>query len=287
MMFAKATVWVASAAMFWGGSLVEAGEVARWDFDDLVGGTTLEDLVGTIDGVQGGVGVSVTASGAGVPGATGFNNAYDFDGNSNSVYVNMGTTTTTSAISNFGAGAFSIAGWFDADERNSGSSNYRWILGNIGASGGFVVHLGRPTTASSRGKLHVQIGGGADQITFQSADRYDLTGDLLQWHWFAATSDGSTLTVYVDGTRLGSVPYLPGTTATPDVGSTALLGRAFDGRIDQLSIWDHQLGGTLNGNDLTGGELYDLWQQSVPEPASVALLAIGGLVCLPRRSVIS
>jgi hypothetical protein len=264
-MLNRSFLLAAVSAVFAGTSLSHAAVVAEWNFDDLVGGTTLEDQVGTIDGTQSGVGVSVVASGAGVPGSSWFGNAYDFDGNSNGVHVNMGTTDVTGAISNFGTGAFTVAGWFDADERNSGTSsnNYRWVLGNLGATGGFVIHLGRPGTASARGKLHVSVGAGADQVEFQSANRYDLTSDAQQWHWFAATSDGSTLSVYVDGSLLGSVGYLAGTTATPDAGSTGLLGRAFDGRIDQISVWDEQLTGTLSGSDLTGGALFDLWQQSI------------------------
>ncbi len=265
-----------------GASLARAGVIAEWNFDALAGGTTLEDQVGAIDGTQSGVGVSVVTSGAGIGGATGFDNAYDFIGNSNSVYVNMGTTATTSPISNLGTSAFTIAGWFDADERNS-AGNYRYIFSNLGANGGFIVHLGTPGTASSRGKLLVQVGAGAGAVSVQSAGRFDLTADSQQWHWFAATSDGSTLKVFVDGTLIGSAAYNGSTTATPDAGSTSLIGRAFDGRIDQITVWNQQLDGTLDGNNtLTSGDLYDLWHESIPEPASLGLLSLGGLMLLRR-----
>ncbi|MCC6679663.1 MAG: LamG domain-containing protein [Phycisphaeraceae bacterium] len=264
-----------------GVSGARAGVIAEWRFDAIAGGTTLEDQVGTIDGAVT-ANVDVVTSGAGVSGATGFDNAYDFLGNSNSVYVNMGTTATTGAISNFGTSAFTIAGWFDADERNS-AGNYRYIFSNLGTNGGFIIHLGTPGTASSRGKLLVQVGAGTGAVTVQSAGRLDLTSDSQQWHWFAATSDGATLKVFVDGTLIGSAAYNGSTTATPDAGSTSLIGRAFDGRIDQISVWNQQLGGALDGgNNLTSGELYDLWRQSIPEPASVALLSLGGLLMLRR-----
>ncbi|MCC6679662.1 MAG: hypothetical protein IT445_02060 [Phycisphaeraceae bacterium] len=238
-----------------------ADAVAQWNFDAM-NASTLEDQVGTIDGAVT-ANVDLVASGAGVVGSSGFGNAYDFIGNSNSVYVNMGTTDVTGAISNFGTDAFSITGWFDADERNS-AGNYRYIFSNLGNNGGFIVHLGTPGTASSRGKLHVQVGGAlADPVSFQSASRYDLTADSQQWHWFAAVSTGSSLSVYVDGALLGSVAYLTNTTATPDAGSTSLIGRAFDGRLDQLTVWNSALSVTLDGsNNITGGELYDLWNES-------------------------
>ncbi len=244
---------------------VLADAVAQWNFDAM-NASTLEDQVGTIDGAVT-ASVDLVASGAGVSGATGFGNAYDFLGNSNGVYANMGTTATTGAISNFGTGAFSITGWFDADERNS-AGNYRYIFSNLGNNGGFIVHLGTPGTASSRGKLHVQVGGAlADPVSFQSASRYDLTADSQQWHWFAAVSTGSSFSVYVDGALLGTAAYLTNTTASPDAGSTSLIGRAFDGRIDQLTVWNSALSVTLDGgNHITGGELYDVWNESPRHP---------------------
>jgi hypothetical protein len=243
--------------------------LAEWDFDELGSSTTLHDRAGAATGLQSGTGVSVVKSGAGFPGATGFNNAYQFEGNSNAVYVRVDTSRVDGGISALGTGPFTIAGWFDAEERNKGD-NHRWIYGNLGQSGGVVISLGKPASASTRGKLHAILGAGPNQVTFQSEQRYDLTADEKQWHWFAVTADGTTMSVYVDGTRLGSVAYQPGTTAKPDDNSNALIGRAFDGRIDQLSIHDSQLSATLSGDELTGGELYDLWRQSVTERAQPA-----------------
>jgi len=270
--------------------------VAEWNFDAIGEGNTLRDQVGTINGtinVAAPGEMALVASGAGVPGATGFLNAYENRSSSISTNINLGTTATTEAISNFGTGAFSVAGWFDANERNSGT-NDRWIIGDLGGTGGFIVYLYRGSGSSSdRGKLRVAVGGGANQVMLTSPTRLDLNSDTQQWHWFAATSDGSTLKLYIDGVYISSVAYLPGTTATPDSGSNALISRAFDGRIDQLTVWNGELAGVLDGNNnLVSGDLYNLWRQNVviPEPGTASLLLIStGLFAFfvlrkPRRS---
>lgn len=264
-----------------------AALVAEWNFDALVGGTTLEDQVGTIDGTKAEAAageITVVASTAGVTGATGFGNAYDIGSSSTSTHINLGTTATTGAISNFGTGAFSVAGWFDADERNSGS-NDRWLIGDLGGNGGYVFYLRRGSDATNRGKLIAAIGGPSNgtQISYMGSQRLDLNSDSQQWHWFAVTSDGLSMRVYLDGELLTTVAYIAGTTATPDAGSSGLIGRAFDGRLDQFTVYNHKLDGTLSGSTLTGGELYSLWQQGVPEPASLGLVALGGLMLLRRR----
>ncbi|MCC6682269.1 MAG: LamG domain-containing protein [Phycisphaeraceae bacterium] len=251
------------------GISAQAAVLAEWNFDSLAGGTTVEDQVAGTDLVVTGS-VSLVASGAG-PGG-GFGNAAQV-GNSSGDYL-LGPTDALG----FGSSAFTVAGWIAPNSGNA-ASLYRMVVENGSHNnGGYNVWIG-PSNKSWRGKLGFDLKGSTN-ITVQSNARIDDNN----WHWFAVVSDGSTASMYVDGVKQTATAAVTGTTATPPSGFAFSVGDGFDGDLDQITIHSTALTGTIDGSSmLTGGELYDLWQQSIPEPTGLALLSIGGLLALKRR----
>jgi hypothetical protein len=91
------------------------------------------------------------------------------------------------------------------------------------------------------------------------------------WHTVIATYDGTTRTLYLDGSLIASDQ--PG---TPDVqpenfaiGETAS-GEFFTGTLDDVAVFD-----TGMTPDQVAAALDDVPLQPVPEPASLAALALG------------
>jgi len=87
-----------------------------------------------------------------------------------------------------------------------------------------------------------------------------------EFHHLAATFDGSTMKLYVDGGTPATLAY----TGTPapsgrdlQIGHSPVLNRPFQGALDEIRIYNHAL---------SPAEVSRL--VSVPEPATVGLLAI-------------
>ena len=111
------------------------------------------------------------------------------------------------------------------------------------------------------------------------------------WHHFAFTQDGTGVTLYVDGsevTSFGGTDLNSGawfnTITAPSTMSIGWETRQngtfpFNGSIDDFGIFDHALSQQEVDNVIAfGADNY-----AVPEPSTIMLLVIGGLVSIRRR----
>ncbi|MHC4198900.1 MAG: LamG-like jellyroll fold domain-containing protein, partial [Planctomycetota bacterium] len=77
--------------------------------------------------------------------------------------------------------------------------------------------------------------------------------DITQWHHYAGTFDGSTVTLYVDGAPVATQPYVGTIDATSSdlfIGCNGIPSAYFDGVIDDVRVYDRALA-DWEVNDLT------------------------------------
>lgn len=236
--------------------------LARYSFDEIDGATALSDSVGTAEGILNSV--AFVPSGAGAAGSTDFGNAGVFNGSDSVVLFGFGDHPESFDL---GIDDFTIAGWFKTPTNFVNED--RIIFQNQSFSGGgWSLEIGR-ADRSRRGKVFFTVGGGP-AATFSLTQSFsDERVDDDVWHWVAVSNSEGTISMYLDGVlQLVDGAMQPTSTATAPVATEAAFGaRAgitpFEGQIDEWSIYNHALTGTLNGSVLTGGELFDLWQQGV------------------------
>ena len=121
---------------------------------------------------------------------------------------------------------------------------------------GRIIDHGGGSSGTSGWSLHIQNSGSEVQaVRFQINDASSYNGSsnagviaLNAWQHVAVSYDNGTLTFYVNGVEQGistGVPVPNTRVSSPRIGmrSTDLL-RGFDGRIDELRIWDRALTAT-------------------------------------------
>jgi hypothetical protein len=255
----------AVALLAFSGSSVHAALVGYWPFNEGAG-TTTEDVAGSNDGafVNLASGAWDTANFAPVAGNTAsieFGNATD----GATGYVDVGDLGVS------GTGTISL--WVNADN----TSGDRRIYGQIGS-----VNTSTPGAASLGvfGDTSVYVWSGA---AWQSVSPPSpiATGS---WHHLAFVYQGGTVSFYVDGNFQGANTSgfdFSGADGRLGIGARYYdtYGNAFDGRIDDVSVWNEALSVEQIGLLAEGVSALSL----VPEPASLALLGAGGLLALRRR----
>jgi len=163
---------------------------------------------------------------------------------------------------------FTIEAWINPD--NVAKSWNRLVL-NWGG-GQTAYHFGL------RGNdVNLHLGNGTTTKEFTG-------GNVAQsvWQHIAATSDGTTVRLYLDGIEVDSDSLLAGApiaAASENLGIGDSAGGPgasyrFDGRVDELAMWDVALSADqIASHYLSGASGYGL--TLVPEPSSLLLLAMG------------
>lgn len=135
----------------------------------------------------------------------------------------------------FGTNDFTIAGWFKWD-----SSPGVATLASHGGNGASSDNAGWNIYSESSNRIDWYVK--SDSATFVvQIDATGLTINTATWYHFAFERNGSTFTVYQNGSSVGTDTYAGTVSYGTDelrIGTTHDAGRFFDGMVDELCIWD-------------------------------------------------
>jgi alpha-L-arabinofuranosidase len=197
---------------------------AHWTFDD-GGGTTAADSSGNGHTATLGTGAGWAAGNVGT-------NAMTLNGTSTAVATATGPVVNT-------AGSFTASAWVKLNSL-SGYQTFVSIAGTTVA--GFFLQLRGDTGTFGFARLSSDANGGATLVSAPSAP---VTGT---WYHLVGVDDATagTLTLYIDGQSIGTVPFTSGWTA----GGDTLIGHGFynggqvdfvNGSIDDVELFSSAL----------------------------------------------
>jgi glucose/arabinose dehydrogenase len=226
-----------------------AGLVAAYGFDENTG-TAVGDASGNAN--NGVAGNATWAAGK-------FGSALSFNGTSSRVTVPDANTLDLTRASTIEAWVWptALSGWATVvlKERTGG------IVYSLYADNGGNVPVGQLWTGAERNAL------GTSKLA------------LNAWTHLAATWDGATLRLYVNGIQTGSAAVnatLDASTGPLSIGGNAIWGEFFKGLIDEVRVYDHALGATEIQADMqravsSGGAPPDTTPPSAPGTLSAGV----------------
>jgi hypothetical protein len=158
-----------------------------------------------------------------------------FDGASD--WVVVGTMSELNSSSDF-----SVSAWFNL----SAASNFESIF-----SGGTSTSARAWIQFPSSSSIRIGVNSGTNDFTVST-----LTVDGTQWYHLVATVSGTTATLYLDGSSVGTATcQVPASTAFNDVRLGALNGiafggntRPFNGHLDEIAIYNRAITSTEVSN---------------------------------------
>jgi len=177
---------------------------------------------------------------------------------------------------------------------NLGSSDFTmqtWV--NFASTAGEQVFIEKFTGPSGPGWTFYKLssnaiefygGAGVGGVGTSPA----LTISTGAWHQFVARRSGTTFTLFYDGAAVGSTLGVgAAVTTSPNPleisgrssGGTLGGGKFVQGNMDEVAFWKIALSDSDISSLFNGGSGLAL----IPEPSSVALAGLGGLVLLRRR----
>jgi hypothetical protein len=257
-------------------SAASAAVIAQYNFDSLSGSPA--NVVTDISGNSHDVTLTGTFS---------LSNADPFDvsGAESSDKSLVGNpTTSTTAMANPGTidlsgGQFTMEGWAQAASHNN-------ILMEITAGTGSTatdIYIRLSTNDSNNGDKAAFLvkGNGVTTATQYSSATLSTTG--TGWNHIALTYDGTNAKLYVNGV-LDSTLNKPGLVFQNSF-LTGRVGYPLTGQIDDVLLANtaYALGDANTPNTIAYDYTHSFTSATVPEPASLSLLAVGGLLLLGRR----